>query len=225
MGHLYLGVQQIDKVQDFDIRVGSTPDFTIKAYNKLATNAVRAGVGALLFSTVEVCVDTTNPIISGTPSIVITPSGKATASTNQYIPVTSNTFTRNMYQYTVNSFDAASKVTVSESHNYVIPPNVDTVIFDVQFDPVGYPAPANSESKVQYTIKVGTKTVGPFNMNTGIRQLILQSVTPSSTLNTVVTIISDTQSFMTSIKISEGLFYYSRVVANGQCLSTCPIRP
>lgn len=129
-----------------------------------------------------------------------------------------------MYQYTVNNFDAASKVTVSDSHNYVIPAGVDTVIYDVQFDPTGA-APGGAEAKVQYTIKVGTKTVGPFNMAAGIRHLILESVTSGSTINAVITVIADNQNFMTSIKISEGLFYFAKVLADGQCLSTCPVRP
>lgn len=93
MGHLYLGLQQIDNLENFDIRVAptTTSDYTIKAYNKAAINGARTGVGALLFSTVDVCVDSVTPILSGTPSVVIAPAGKATASTNQYIPVTINT--------------------------------------------------------------------------------------------------------------------------------------
>ena len=78
-----------------------------------------------------------------------------------------------MYQYNVIKFDEdpTKKVTVSVSHNYVIPANVDTVLFDVQFDPTGYPlslANQAKKSKVQYTIKAGAKTVGPFDMGTGI---------------------------------------------------------
>lgn len=36
MGHLYLGLQQIDHVEKFDFRVtaATTSDYTIKAYNK-----------------------------------------------------------------------------------------------------------------------------------------------------------------------------------------------
>ncbi len=128
-----------------------------------------------------------------------------------------------MFQYTITNIDTATKVTVLDSHNYVIPANVETVIFDVQFDPTGNAAPAG---KAQYTIKIGSKTVGPFNIGaTAIRQLIQQSVTPLSTVNTVITIISDNQNFMTLIKISEGLFYYPKVVANGQCVSSCPNKP
>lgn len=134
-----------------------------------------------------------------------------------------------MYQYNVIKFDEdpTKKVTVSVSHNYVIPANVDTVLFDVQFDPTGYPlslANQAKKSKVQYTIKAGAKTVGPFDMGTGIRQLIILSVTPSSTLNTLITVTSDNTDIVPSIKISEGLFYYPKVMVNGQCLNSCPIR-
>ena len=112
---------------------------------------------------------------------------------------------------------------MSVSHNYVIPANVDTVIFDVQLNPTGTAA---MPTKVQYTIKIGTKTVGPFGLETaGTRQLILQSVTPLSTVNAVITIVSDNTNSLTSVKISEGLFYYPKVVVNGQCVSTCPNRP
>lgn len=131
-----------------------------------------------------------------------------------------------MFQYIITNIDTATKVTVLESHNYVIPANVETVIFDVQFDPTGSAAPAGQESKAQYTIKIGSKTVGPFNIGaTAFRKLIQQSVTPLSTVNTVITIISDNQNFMTSIKISEGLFYYPKVMTNGQCVSSCPVKP
>lgn len=95
MGHLYLGAQQIDNLEKFDIRVNTLvvppPDYYIKAYNKEHVNNARMGVGALLFSTVDVCEDTYNPILSGTPSIAITPAGKATANTNQYSPVVIST--------------------------------------------------------------------------------------------------------------------------------------
>lgn len=58
MGHLYLGLQKIDKAEQFDIRieVPLTPtDYIIEAVNKYTNGAQKIGVGALLFSTLDVC--------------------------------------------------------------------------------------------------------------------------------------------------------------------------
>lgn len=61
MGHLYIGLQKIDKSEKFDIRieVPLTPtDYTIKAFNANNNgpqNIHSIGVGALLFSTLDVC--------------------------------------------------------------------------------------------------------------------------------------------------------------------------
>lgn len=56
MGHLYLGLQKIEYAQNFDIRIDAlTPaDYIIKAVNKNDGNP-SIGVGALLFSTLDVC--------------------------------------------------------------------------------------------------------------------------------------------------------------------------